>query len=218
MFNNCDTNTNGEMQFFLKIKDKINCIFDIGCRTDSEYTIFEGEVHYFDPVNEFIEELSKKSTKNSNSYYNNFGLGNENKSLYYYPKYQSFYNRINSCKVCDNSNKILLNIKRAKDYILENNINYIDFIKIDTEGYEFDVLKGFDDCLDNIKIIQFEYGGTFLDNNIKLIDVIDYLKKKNFYKFSYLTNNGTCLIEDFTDHYQYCNIVCINKNNSIVYF
>ena len=87
----------------------------------------------------------------------------------------------------------------------------IDFLKIDTEGYELNVIKGFDEYLFNVKIIQFEYGGTFIDNNLKLIDVIKYLEQYNFHKFSYLTHNGFVLINDFTDHYQYCNIVCINK-------
>jgi hypothetical protein len=55
-----------------------------------------------------------------------------------------------------------------------------------------------------------------MDNNTKLIDVINYLKEYGFYKFSYLTNNGTILINDFSDHYHYCNIVCINKNSTII--
>ncbi len=60
-----------------------------------------------------------------------------------------------------------------------------------------------------VKIIQFEYGGTFLDNNIKLIDVIVYLRKYNFSNFFiYITNNSLIYITDFNDHYQYCNIVC----------
>ncbi len=77
------------------------------------------------------------------------------------------------------------------------------------------VLQGFGDYLNNIKIIQFEYGGTFLDNNTKLIDVINYLEEKGFHKFSYLTSYGKEKIIDFNDHYQYCNIVCINKNCDI---
>lgn len=80
------------------------------------------------------------------------------------------------------------------------------------------MLKGFDDFLQNIKIIQFEYGGTFLDNNIKLIDVKEYLEQKGFYKFSYLTMDGPQIITDFNDHYQYCNIVCINKNCDLAPF
>jgi len=94
---------------------------------------------------------------NKASYFNSFGLGEENKQLYYYPKYQSFYDRINSCSISDEDNKIMLNIKTGKDYIINNNIKNIDFLKIDTEGYELNVLKGFEDHLENVKIIQFEY-------------------------------------------------------------
>jgi hypothetical protein len=111
-----------------------------------------------------------------------------------------------------------LDIKTGKEYTITNHIKNIDFLKIDTEGYELNVLQGFDDFLENVKIIQFEYGGTFLDNNIKLIDVINYLKEKGFHKFSYLTDYGTEIITDFNDHYQYCNIVCINKNSNFVPF
>jgi FkbM family methyltransferase len=218
MYNNCDSNTNGEYKFFMDIKNNINCIFDVGCRSDSEFINFTGEVHYFDPVNEFIEELKKNKNVNKTSYFNNFGLGEENKQIYYYPNFQSFYDRINSCSFSDDANKILLQIKTGKDYIINNNIKNIDFLKIDTEGYELNVLQGFEDYLENVKIIQFEYGGTFLDNNKKLIDVIDYLEQKGFYKFSYLTNYGTEIITDFTDHYQYCNIVCINKNSIFIPF
>jgi FkbM family methyltransferase len=218
MFNNCNSKTNGEEKFFMDIKDNINIIFDVGCRSDSEFINFSGEVHYFDPVESFVEKLKNQKNINKKSYFNNFGLGNENKELYYYPKYQSFYDRINSCTFSDDSNKILLHIKKGKDYVIDNNIQNIDFLKIDTEGYELEVLQGFDNFLENIKIIQFEYGGTFLDNNTKLIDVIKYLENKNFYNFSYLTNNGATLITDFNDHYQYCNIVCINKNSNFVPF
>jgi FkbM family methyltransferase len=218
MFNNCDSKYNGEEKFFTDIKNNINIIFDVGCRSDSEFINFSGEVHYFDPVESFIEELKNQKNINKNSYFNNFGLGTENKELYYYPRYQSFYDRINSCNFSDDSNKILLHIKKGKDYVIDNNIQNIDFLKIDTEGYELEVLQGFDDFLENIKIIQFEYGGTFLDNNTKLIDVKNYLENKGFYKFSYLTIDGPILITDFNDHYQYCNIVCINKNSNFVPF
>jgi FkbM family methyltransferase len=202
----------------MNIKDNIRVIFDVGCRSDTEFIYFNGEVHYFDPVDDNIEELKKQPNLNNSSYFNNFGLGEENNQIYYYPKYESFYDRINSCNVSDDANKLLLYIKKGKDYIINNNIQNIDFLKIDTEGYELHVLQGFEDSLENVKIIQFEYGGTFLDNNKKLIDVIDYLKQKGFYKFSYLTNYGTEIITDFTDHYQYCNIVCINKNSDYVPF
>lgn len=212
VFNNCDPATNGERVFYESIRKDIRTIFDIGCRSDSMFTDFEGEVHYFDPVPGSIGHLEKQPNKNTVSWFNSFGLGDENKVSYYYPKYQSFYNRITSTFFDDDANKYLLEIRRADEYIRRNNIESIDFVKIDTEGYELSVLKGFGDTLANVRILQFEYGGTFLDSNTNLIDVIDYLKPFGFQEFYYLTPHGRRRITDFIDHYQYCNIVSIRES------
>ena len=214
MFNNDNSSTNGERLFFSKIKKNIQVIFDVGCREDSEFLNFNGECHYFDPVETFIDNLSRQINSNKKSYFNKFGLGNETKELFYFPRYQSFFDRVKSCSVSDHSNKIILKIRKAVDYINENSIINIDFLKIDTEGFELNVLKGFEQKLSNVKIIQFEYGGTYLDSNTKLIDVINYLKSFGFHSFSYLVSTGTMLITDYDDHYQYCNIVCLNKDLS----
>ena len=44
-----------------------------------------------------------------------------------------------------------------KDYIKKNRINNIDLLKIDTEGYEYYILKSFGEFLKNVKIIYFEH-------------------------------------------------------------
>lgn len=211
-FNNWHSMKNGEKDLLDRIKDKINIIFDVGSRYNSEMLILNKECHYFDPVKEFIDKLSSQNNNNKSAYFNNFGLGDVEKDSWYYPKYESFYDRTVSCKKSDDKNKVLLKIKRAEDYIMEHNIQNIDFLKIDTEGFELSVLKGFGEHLKNVKIIQFEYGGTFLDNGVKLIEVINYLKSFNFTRFSYIVSNGTIPITNFDDHYKYCNIVCINNN------
>lgn len=210
MFNNDDPETNGEKWFYETIKDEISVIFDVGCRTDTLFYDFKGEVHFFDPVVDFITQLKKNYIfKNSSSFFNTVGLGNDSIETYYYPRYQSFCNRLESCKVDDSPNKIKLQIIKAEDYINTNNVKNVDFLKIDTEGYELEVLKGFENYLQNIKYIQFEYGGTYLDKNIKLIDVIDCLRKQGFCFFYYLSNNNLIPINNYSDHYNYCNIVCM---------
>lgn len=212
MYNNTDTNTNGERYFYSTIKDRIKVIFDVGSRYDSEFLDFTGEVHYFEPMKEYLDRLkSSRNNLNIKSYWNNFGLGNTKGFIDYFPKYQSFFNRTVSCGIDESKNKIKLQIQTGKDYILENNIEKIDFMKIDTEGYELNVLKGFDDLLNRVNIIQFEYGGTYLDSGVKLREIVDYLQTKGFYGFSYISPFGTILINDFSDHYQYCNIVCFNN-------
>jgi FkbM family methyltransferase len=53
----------------------------------------------------------------------------------------------------------------------------IDFLKIDVEGYEHKVLKGFEGMLKKgkIKIIQFEYGYINIDTHFLLKDFHEYL-------------------------------------------
>lgn len=210
-FNNCNSETNGEKYLYSLLKDKINTIYDVGCRYDSLFLDFPGEVHYFDPISEFIEKLKIQPTFNRKSYYNIFGLGQQTGKTFYFPSHQSFINRVKCCGN-DEKNKIELEIKTGLDYLDSlNSAEPIDFIKIDTEGYELDVLQGFGDYLTNyVKVIQFEYGGTYLDRGIKLQDVISYLEAKGFGKFSYLSSTGMIPITDTIDHYRYCNIVCIN--------
>jgi FkbM family methyltransferase len=211
MFNNADFKTNGEYYFYNLIKNRITTIFDIGCNNHSLFTDFEGIVHYFDPVESFIEGLKSQPNKNSKSFFNIYGLGDNFELAYYYPRYESFINRTISCKDDDANNCRILKLMRGDEYMKRNNIENIDFIKIDTEGFELKVLHGFGEYLRNINIIQFEYGGTFLDTNVKLFDIIKYLKSYNFTNFSYLTNDGLVHITDYTDHYNYCNIVCFNN-------
>jgi FkbM family methyltransferase len=52
-------------------------------------------------------------------------------------------------------------------------IEHIDFLKLDVEGHEFDAPKGARDLLASrrIKILQFEYGGTYIDARVLLKDI-----------------------------------------------
>lgn len=210
-FNDTNFETNGELKFFNSIKNNMKTIFDVGCRSDSLFLQFPNEVHYFDPEFAFLSELQKLPTINSKSFYNNFGLSDKNEKIDYYPKYQSFVDRVN-VDGTDVNNKKILELRTAYSYIEDNKIEHIDFLKIDTEGYELKVIKGFGDKIDNVDIIQFEYGGTWKDINIKLLDMVEYLKPHGFINFYYLSNNGLYKIIDYTDHYQYCNIICMNEN------
>ena len=52
----------------------------------------------------------------------------------------------------------LIKIINLSNFFCENKINTIDVLKIDAEGYEFDILKGLEEKdLKNIKYIFFEH-------------------------------------------------------------
>jgi FkbM family methyltransferase len=202
----------GELLVYNHIRERITSIFDIGTRDESYFTDFEGDVHYFEPVASHIESLKQKPNKNKNAYFNTFGLSDTEETLDYFPKYESFYNRIASVGIDDSENKVELKVKKAIDYIQEKHISGIGFIKLDVEGFELKALKGFEDFLFHVEFIQFEYGGTYLDNNTKLKDVIEHLQKygfKNFYRIKHDWTQEELLrpIENTDDDYKYCNIL-----------
>ena len=123
-----------EYKFFKQIIQPFAItIFDVGSRFDSLFSNFEGDVHYFEPNAQFLEKL-KPLTKNTNSYFNNFGLSDKNESLEYYNEQQSFVHRkLTHPDTYMNWTKSVFEVKRADEYIQKNNIKSIDFLKIDVE-------------------------------------------------------------------------------------
>jgi len=218
MFNNCDQIKNGEFRFFTeKIRSDCKVIFDVGCRDDSLFTNMEGvKVHYFDPNPISIKSL-KEIEKNPLAKFNTFGLSNKNETLSYSPANTCFLDNLKKLPADHpflQIPRVDCEVKKAKNYIVENEINEIDFLKIDVEGFESRVIEGLEEKIKIIKIIQFEYGGTWgpEDQNppIKMKDVLDSLEKSGFSNFEYLDTTENHRITDTTDHYQYCNIVGYN--------
>lgn len=202
-----------EYRFFKQfIEPFAKVIFDVGCRFDSVFSTFNGEVHYFEPNAEFLEKLNPL-VHNTKSYLNNFGLSDKNESLEYYNEQQSFVHRkLTHPDTYMHWTKSVFEVKRADEYIQKNNIESIDFLKIDTEGFEFNVIRGFGDKIKNVKVIQFEYGGTYIDSGDKLKDVVEYLIRYGFASFTYLKHDGMIPLTNLDDHYNYSNIVCFNTS------
>ena len=99
-------------------------------------------------------------------------------------------------------------------YCAEQNINRIDFLKIDVEGHEFEVLRGASKMLraNKIKIIQFEYGGSYLDAHVFLKDIFRYFENFNNYKFFKILPNSLEYIANYNqqlDNFQYSNFAVI---------
>lgn len=201
-----------EYRFYKQfIEQNATTIFDVGCRFDSVFSDFAGIVHYFEPNKQFLEKL-KPLVKNREAYFNNFGLSEKNEKLEYYNEQQSFVHRkLTHPDTYINWTKSIFEVRRADEYIREKGIELIDFLKIDTEGFEFNVLKGFGDQIQKVKIIQFEYGGTYIDSGDKLKDVIEYLARYGFTNFCYLKYEGLVPLTSFEDHYEYSNIICMNS-------
>jgi FkbM family methyltransferase len=165
--------TSGEYLFFDKIKDNCKIVFDVGTRDDVHYLSMKSdiEIHLFEPNIEFYKSLVNNLIPYNDYnriFANNFGLGSRSETLIYYNNTQSF-TRLLTNYLSDIDNTSKFEVMDFKEYIKKNNIESIDFLKIDTEGYEIDIIYSDIEYIKNsVKYLQFEYTSAWLSNDKKL--------------------------------------------------
>lgn len=75
----------------------------------------------------------------------------------------------------------VISVIRFEDYWIEQlQGRNIDFAKIDVEGHELDVLKGFGAALAKTQVFQFEFGGCNIDTRTYFRDFWYFFKENGF--------------------------------------
>ncbi len=67
-----------------------------------------------------------------------------------------------------------------EDFCEEKKISYIDFLKIDVEGYEYKVLLGAKNIIKNVKFIMIEIQKNNMYHDYSKKKIEEFLKKNNF--------------------------------------
>ncbi|MGA8044114.1 MAG: FkbM family methyltransferase [Terracidiphilus sp.] len=93
-------------------------------------------------------------------------------------------------------------------------IERIDPLKIDTEGYEMDVLRGASRMIESGRIaaIQFEFGETFLRTPYHFVDLWELLSPR--YTLHRILRRGLAPIRQYTpdlEIYKIANFLCLRK-------
>ena len=136
-------------------------------------------------------KLKKRFKKKINIF--NFGLGNSNKNLnLYYDKKNSLWSNYNPQVQCINylinTNLVQKSKIKKLDTVYNDNKKKFNFqiklLKIDTEGYEYDVLLGARNFIKKKKpkYIQIEYNWHHLFKNITLYKISKLLNNYDVYK------------------------------------
>lgn len=82
----------------------------------------------------------------------------------------------------DNVEKKIMEVVRLDSFFCEHKIEHVDFLKIDTEGFELDVLQGCGEYLtpSKIRMVQFEFNHTHVYRRQFLKDFHDLLHPKGY--------------------------------------
>jgi len=177
----------------------INTLFDIGANT-GQYAKRMKELGYsnriisFEPLKGAFEDLKKAALKDNNWIVNNYALGNEDG--------KSIINIAGNSQSSSILHMLPMHLESAPeskymaqeeieikklDSIFNSFTNKEDrvMLKIDTQGYEKNVIDGAMASLSRIMIIQVEMSIVPLyENEMLFIDMIKYLDNKGFQLFS----------------------------------
>jgi FkbM family methyltransferase len=179
----------GEYQLLSKLSPfKFKTIFDVGCNI-GEWTRMcrihhpNASIHMFEIAYKTFNKMIRNDVLDINMYPNNFGLSSSFRDIPL--QYVSDNDRVSTTVpdiLHDNTVKTFGLVVPGSVYANIHNITHIDYLKIDTEGHEYEVLEGFRPMLEqgNITCLQFEYGYISILTK-KLL--IDYYKMLNAYGY-----------------------------------
>lgn len=144
-----------ELDWFTTIPD-CKVVIDVGARADDEYLNLRPdiELHAFEPNPEFFAQLQEKIGDRPNVHLNNYGLGDVESILPYNNGRQAF---VGGDETDFTSGEQQLPMKTLDGYVASKGITQIDFLKIDTEGWDFKVLVGAIYTLPLCRYVQYEH-------------------------------------------------------------
>ncbi len=200
------------IKFLKKNKySKFKLLIDIGAHKGESIELFSNNFNIkkiisFEASPITFKYLKKKIEKNTPGYNNteivleNIALGAEDKIIEFKQFNESssstikvvdeeskYYKRkfrlINFLSNKKTYQKLEIKVSRLKDYIEKNNIEKVDFMKIDTEGYELEILLGLENKIKLVDIIMFEHHyDNMIKKNYTYNDIHELLIKNNFKK------------------------------------
>jgi len=191
--NDPDAYSNGEYRVLRTVMPESRVVFDVGAHVgdwcEAALAINPAlEIHAFEPARDSFAALTAKLLPQVKA--SNLGLGaaGEERELFSFGPHtqlRSLYRRegleddykIGAPVV---SERVLLTT--LDDYCAARGIDRIDYLKIDAEGHDLQVLRGARSLLDRraVRIIQFEYGQANIESRDLLKDFFAFFRDYEF--------------------------------------
>ncbi len=144
-----------EKNFRQRFKDTKIVLENIGLGSDKKKVILN---QFRESSSSTINEIDKEST--------------------YFKKKFKLLNFFDREKI---SSPIEIDIESLNNYMKVNKIETIDFLKIDTEGYEYEILLGLKDKLRGVKLLMFEHHyDNMIKKNYTFKNMYELLSNNNF--------------------------------------
>lgn len=209
-----------EVNACLSLIDEPKVFIDIGANkgiyTQTLVSRFPSlKCHLFEPSSANISLLNSIYSDSENVVVNPYALSNKKDSLTLYTNIPGSGLASLTKRNIDHVN-IKMDIEETVDVIRFDEYwkgGDIDYVKIDVEGHELDVLSGFGDILNRTKLVQFEFGGCNIDTKTHYRDFWYYFRDRGFDLYR-ITPYGAAPLNRYTEydeHYMTTNYIAHNK-------
>lgn len=205
----------GELYIIKKLKNNMHAsvIFDIGANVGDwskymvdEYKDIDYKLYMFEPSLLTFKQLEKNISQCKNHFFYNIGFGDKKEKLKIFYDYETQGSA--SILMKDGKYSEEIYIETLDDFCEKHRIGQIDFLKMDVQGYEYNILLGASKLLASgaIKNIQFEFDEPNIQNRIFFKDFWELLN--NSYDIYHSLYNGLIKVEEY--HYELENFRCMN--------
>jgi FkbM family methyltransferase len=192
--NNDAIETNGELRFMRDRLASCHKVFDVGANVGDwarlALSVNPGtRLYCFEPSRFTFQKLVANEFPAGVSCHN-VGLGSAagDTTLFVFEEgsgMNSLYPRSgleDGWNIAPQSRTEAVRIETLDGFCREHGIDRIDFLKMDVEGHELDVLAGATDLLARgaIGVIQFEYGGCNIDSRTFLHDFFAFFQARSY--------------------------------------
>jgi FkbM family methyltransferase len=219
--NNGDFHTNGEFAFLKSQIVHCSIIFDVGANEGSWTRMAlalnpAAVIHSFEPLPDMYRRLQLSAFPN-NVHLNLLGLSSQPGTRFIDVRAASFERSSAESASTSEPNRIPVELDTLDNYCMNHEIASIDFLKLDVEGHELEILKGAQKLIDAQRIlrIQFEYSRCNIDSRVLLKDFFDFFSKTKNYSIYKILDSGLKKIPQYQhklDNFKYKNFAVIHNS------
>ncbi len=164
----------------------LNTIFDVGANVGQSADTYaknlpNAQIYCFEPVYETFKELQARFSGTENVHCFQFAFGSEEKRVEIALQEYSIENSLlNHSNIAVSEPVVvkteIIQVTTIPDFCQKYDIKQIDFLKVDTEGYDLEVLKGAESLLEDHRItyVQVESGMNY--NNKKHVPIQEFMQ------------------------------------------
>ena len=216
-----------ELAFIKQLLKEDDIVIDIGANIGlysllcSDYIGNNGVVYAFEAMDSTCQQLQENIVINdiNNIVINNVAVSNwsnEKLTMYKHPNgYDAFDSLV--APLMETAAKITVSTISLDDFIAQDNVDesIIKLVKIDVEGWEFNVLQGAKKLIEKQLPIAFLVEFSKSDNaeNISKNELVyNLLKSYDYDWFAYHVPRRKLLAFDFNAITKSCNLIAVNEN------